>query len=127
MPRRKHCRIYPFTWVLAQLLLQHIAKIPLAREGAHSYRKLKITFDDFLKPAIDAWRVLHPFQHLIEDIPEINLISKWSYIWWINLDPKVSDDDYISTSEEEDSSGGKDDGFYDVMDENGVPRLVGHY
>ena len=126
-PRRKHCRIYPSTWVLAKLFLRHIAKVPLAREGSLSSRKLKITFDDFLKPAIDAWRVLRPFQHLVEDIPKITLISKWSYIWWINLDPEVSDDDYISTSEEEDSSGGDDDGFYGVMDENGVPRLVGHY
>ena len=64
---------------------------------------------------------------MVEDILEINLISKWSYIWWINLDLEVSDDDYISTSEEEDSSGGEDDGFYGVRDENGVPRLVGHY
>ena len=43
---------------------------------------IKITFDDFLQPAVKAWRVGKPFANLLLDIPEydIELISKYTIL-----------------------------------------------
>lgn len=132
--RRQHCRIHPSTWGLVQLLLPHIVRGPLVTEGTLTTRKVKITFDDFLKPAIDAWRTFLPFQHLVEALPDLQLISNFSYIWWVHSNPAISDDDYTSTSEaeiddidNEDEDSGEDDGSYGIMDVDGIPQVIGRH
>ena len=53
----------------------------LESEGKRE-RAIKITFDDFLQPAIEAWRAREPFPNLLFDIPEydIKLISEYTVL-----------------------------------------------
>ena len=42
-------------------------------------RAVRITFDEFLRPAVEAWKAGLPYRHLVFDIPEYktDLISSW--------------------------------------------------
>ena len=83
--RRVHIRLVQTYWRTVHFVLPYIKRGPWVERGSKRERAIKITFDEVLKPAVEAWKAGLPYQRLIFDIPEyeIDLISSW-----INL-PRV--------------------------------------
>ena len=91
---------------------------------------MKITFDDFLKPTVTTWRASLSYMHFVAELPtfETDLISTWTYLWWVHPDPDISADDYTSESDfevdmadaEEEEDPQDDDGQFAIMEINGV-------
>lgn len=68
--RRVHVRIVPTYWRTVQFVLPYINWGPWRERESKRERVVKITFDEFLRPAVEAWRAKLPYQHLVFDIPE---------------------------------------------------------
>ena len=64
-------------------------------------RAIKITFDDFLRPAVEAWRVGKPYAQLIHDIQDykIELISSYTNLPHIHFGLDVFTRGYSSESD----------------------------
>ena len=75
--RREHIRITPSRWEAVEFVLPYINRGPWVEGEGKRERVVQITFDDYLKPAIKAWRVGKPYARLVSDLPEyeIDLIS----------------------------------------------------
>ena len=62
--------------------MPYINRGPWVEKEGKRERAIKITFDDFLQPAVGAWRAGKPFANLLLDIPEydIELISEYTIL-----------------------------------------------
>ena len=80
--RRFQTRIVPSRWEAVQFVLPYINRGPWVENEGKRERAIKITFDDFLQPAVKAWRARKPFANVILDIPEydIELISEYTIL-----------------------------------------------
>ena len=80
--RRFHTRIVPSRWEAVKFVLPYINWGQWVENKGKREREIKITFDDFLQPAVKAWRDGKPFADLILTIPEhdIELISEYTIL-----------------------------------------------
>lgn len=129
--RRTHVRIQSVRWEEVKLILQFINRGPWVVKGSTRERAIKITFDEFLKPAIEAWRNGLPYAHLVSDIPEYktDLISTYSNLPWVHRGVSAFAEGYSSDSEleidfahEEVDSNSEEE--YDIMKINGYPFFL---
>ena len=100
-------------------------------KGLTREREIKITFDEFVKPAIEAWRNGLPYAHLVFDIPEYktDLISTYSNLPWVHRGVSAFAEGYSSDSEleidiahEEVDSNSEQE--YDIIKVNGYPFFL---
>ena len=77
--RRAHVRIVQTYWRTVHFVLPYIKRGPWVLRDGKIERTVRITFDEFLKPAIEAWKAGLPYHRLVFDLPdyEIDLISTW--------------------------------------------------
>ena len=80
--RRFHTCIVPSRWEAVKFVLPYINRGPWVENEGKRERAIKITFDDFLQPAVKAWRAEKPFTDLILNIPEydIELILEYTIL-----------------------------------------------
>ena len=71
--RRFHTHIVPSRWEAVQFVLPYINRGPWVENEGKRERAIKITFDDFLQPAVKAWRAGKPFANMLFDIPEYDI------------------------------------------------------
>ena len=78
--RRVHVRINQTYWRTVLFVLPYIKRGPWVEKESKRERAVRITFDEVLKPAVEAWKAGLPYQRLVFDIPEyeIDLISSWT-------------------------------------------------
>ena len=70
-----------------RFVLPYINRGPWVEHEGKRERAVKITFDDFLQPAIEAWRAGEPYADLIYDILEykMDLISSYTNLPRVHL------------------------------------------
>ena len=68
--RKTHVRITPSHWETVRFVLPFINRGPFVDRNGKKERAIRITFDDFLRPAIEARRAGRPYAELIHNIPE---------------------------------------------------------
>ena len=73
---RIHVRIAQSYWGAVQSVLSYVSRKFWEEEGSAQ----KITFDDFLHPAVAAWKERKPYAHIVCDLPEIEAGSITSTI-----------------------------------------------
>ena len=71
--RRLHVRITQAHWRAFGFVLPYIILGPLVESEGKRRRAIKITFDEFLRPAIEAWRAGIPYAELIFCLPKSEL------------------------------------------------------
>ena len=78
--RRAHVRIVQTYWRTTHFVLPYIKRGPWVLRDGKIERTVRITFDDFLKPVIEAKKAGLPYRRLVLDLPdyEIDLISTWT-------------------------------------------------
>ena len=78
--RRAHVRIVQTYWRTVHFVLPYIKRGPWVLRDGKIERAVRITFDEVLKPAIEAWKAGLPYHRLVFDLPEykIDLISTWT-------------------------------------------------
>ena len=89
--RREHVRITQSYWRTVEFVLPYINRGPwVEREGVQE-RVIRITFDDFLCPAIEAWKAGKPYARVIYDIPEYETdpISTYTSLPHVHLDLSI--------------------------------------
>ena len=67
--RRVHVRLVPAYWRTVEFFLPYINRGPWVEREGKRERGVKITFDDFLQLAVEAWSARLPYHHLVFDIP----------------------------------------------------------
>ena len=109
-------------WEVVKLVLQLVNRGPWVVRGSTRERAIKITFDNFLKPTIEAWRSGLPYASLVFDIPEYktNLISTYSNLPWVHRGLSAFAEGYSSNSEVDSNS----EEEYDIMKVNKYPFLL---
>lgn len=124
-------RIESVRWEVVKLILQFIDRGPWVVKGTKIERAIKITFDDYLKPAIAAWKSGLPYASLIFDIPEtkIDIISTYHNLTEVHRGVSPFEEGYSSDSELEvdfaqEGSDDHSDGEYDIMKINGYPYFL---
>lgn len=85
--RRAHVRITQAHWKTVEFVLPYINRGPWVECGGKRERAIRITFNDFLRPAIEVWRAGLPYAKLICSIPkyEIDLISTYTNLPHVHL------------------------------------------
>ena len=80
--RREHIRITPSRWEAMEFVLPYINRGPWVECKGKRERAVQITFDNYLKPTIKAWRAGEPYAQLVSDLLEYetNLISHYFII-----------------------------------------------
>ena len=80
-------RITPTRWEAVEFVLPYFNKGPWVECKGKRERAMKITFDNFLRPAVEAWRAGKPYAKLIFDIPkyEIDLITIYTSLLELHL------------------------------------------
>ena len=58
-------------WVAVKSVLDHISRGPRVLRGRRVERAVRVTFDDFLYPVIEAWRAKRPYVRLIQRLPKL--------------------------------------------------------
>ena len=78
--RRAHVRIVQTYWRTVHFVLPYIKRGPWVLRDGKIERAVRITFDEVLKPAVEAWKAGLPYHRLVFDLPEyeIDLISTWT-------------------------------------------------
>ena len=101
--RKGHVRIEGVRWELVKLILQFVNRGPWVVKEGRVERAITITFDDLLKPAVEAWRSGLPYRGLIYDIPEyqIDIISTYRNLDWVHRGVSPFAEGYSSDSEDE--------------------------
>lgn len=129
--RRAHVRIQTVRWEIVKLILQFVNRGSWVVKGTKFERTIKIKFDDFLKPAIEAWRIGLPFTSLLFDLPEYktDLITTYHNLLEVHKGVSTLAEGYSSDSEIEvdfahDEVDNNSDGEYDIMKINGCPFLL---
>ena len=130
--RRAHVRIQGgVRWEVVKLILQFINRGPWVVKGGTLERAIKITFDEFLKPAVEAWKSGLPYQSIVFDIPEYktDIISTYSNLPWVHRRLSAFAEGYSSDSKlkvdfahEEVESNSEEE--YDIMKVNGYPFFL---
>ena len=128
---RVHVRIQGVRWELVKLILQFVNRGPWVVKGGTLERAIKITFDEFLKPAVEAWRNELPYAGLIFDIPEyeIDIISTYKNLEWVHAGVSVFTEGYSTDSEDKVDYANEEldsdsDEEYDIMKIDGYPFLL---
>ena len=100
-------------------------------KGSTRERAIEITFDDFLKLAIEAWRNGLPDAHLVFDILEYktDLISTYSNLPWVHRGLSAFTEGYSLDSELEvdfahEEVDNNSEEKYDIMKVNGYPFFL---
>ena len=85
--RRAHVRINQTYWRTVEWVLLYVVRGPWVEKDSKKERAVRVTFDEVLKPAVTAWKVGLPYEHLVFDIPEyeIDLISTWTNLPSVHL------------------------------------------
>ena len=129
--QRAYVRIQSVRWEVVKLILQFVNRGPWVVKGSTRERAIKITFDEFLKPAVEAWRSGLPYSHLVFKIPEYqtNHISTYSNLPWVHRGLSAFAEGYSSDSELEvdfahEELDSDSDGEYDIMKINGYPYFL---
>ena len=70
-----------------KFVLPYIKRGPWVEREGKRERAVKITFDDFLRPVVEAWKAGKPYAQLIWDIPkyETNIISTYNNLLEVHL------------------------------------------
>lgn len=102
-PRKTHVRITPSHWETVRFVLPYINRGPLVERNGKKERAVRITFDEFLRPAIEARRAGKPYDKLIQDIPEYetDLISTYHKLPYLQRRLTIFASNYSSESEQE--------------------------
>ena len=94
-------------------------------------RAIKITFDDFLKPAVEAWRGGLPYWKILQDIPETetDIISTYRNLDWVHRGVSPFTEGYSSDSEAEvdyanNAVDSDSDTEFDIMKVDGYPFFL---
>lgn len=121
-------RIRYAPWAIVKFIFSYINRGPWVLRGEKVERAVKITFDDFLKPAVEAGK---PYEHLLHLIPEYetDLISTYHNLSWVHTGLGLFTKGYSSESELEVDFADReldDDSNeeYDIMHINGYPFLL---
>lgn len=124
-------RIQSARWEVVKLILQFVNRGPWVVKGSTRERAVKITFDEFLKPAVEAWRSGLPYAQLVFDLPEYQTdpISTYTNLPWVHRGVSAFTEGYSSDSElevdfahEEVDSNSEEE--YDTMMVNGYPFFL---
>lgn len=101
--RKTHVRFQPVRWEVVKLILQFVNRGPWIKKDIKIERAIKITFDEHLKPAVEAWRNRLPYWKLVFGVPrhEIDLISTTHSLPWVHSHIRIFEDGYSSESEQE--------------------------
>ena len=96
-------RITPSHWETVKFYLPYIDLGPWVERDGKRERAIKITFDDFLQPAVEARRARKPYAPLIYDLPECeaDLISTYHNLPNVHLGLSVFTRGYSSESDRE--------------------------
>ena len=129
--RRGHVRIASVRWELVKLILRFVNRGPWVIKEGRVERAIKITFDDFLKPAVAAWRSGLSYWRLVQDIPETktDIISTFRNLDWVHRGLSPFAEGYSSDSEEEvdyanDAVDSDSDDEFDIMKVDGYPFFL---
>ena len=79
-----------------QFVLPFINRVPFDDHDGKKERKIKFTFDDFLRPAVEARRAGKPYAKLINNIPEyeMDLISTYHNLPFLHKGLGIFTDGY---------------------------------
>ncbi len=101
--RRAHVRITQAYWRTVEFILPYINRGPWVEREGKKERAVRITFDDFLRPAVEAWKAGKPYAQLICSIPEYetDLISTYTNLPHVHLGLSVFTRGYSSESDYE--------------------------
>ena len=104
---------------------------PWVGKGSTRERAIKITFDNFLRTAIEAWRSGLPYGILVFGMLEYKThpISTYSNLPWVHRGLSAFAEGYSSDSELEvdfahEELDSDSDGEYDIMKINGYPYFL---
>ena len=129
--RKAHFRIGCVRWELVKLILRFVNRGPRVIKEGRVERAIKITFDDFLKPAVEAWRSGLPYWKIIQGIPETktDIITTFRNLDWVHKGVSPFADGYSSDSKEEvdyanDSVDSDSDTEFDIMKVDGYPYFL---
>ena len=129
--RKFHVRIGCVRWELVKLILRFVNRGPWVIKEGRVERAIKITFDDFLKPAVEAWRSGLPYWKIIQGIPETktDIITTFRNLDWVHKGVSPFADGYSSDSEEEvdyanDVVDNDSDTEFDIMKVDGYPYFL---
>ena len=101
--KRVHVRITPAYWRTVKFFLPYINRGPWVEHEWKRERAIKVTFDDVLQLAIEAWRAGEPYSDLIYDIPEYetDLISSYTNLPNVHVGLSVFGRGYSSEADME--------------------------
>ena len=129
--RRLHVRIEEAPWVTVKFILPFINRGPWELRDGKIEKAIKITFDDFLKPVVEAWRAGQPYTDIFFKIPEyeVDLITTYVNFLWVHMGIGTFVEGYSSESEEEvdyafDTLSAGSDEECDIMIVCGYPFLL---
>ena len=80
-------RITQSYWRTVEFVLPYIKRGPWVEREGKRERAVRITFDDFIRPAVEAWKAELPYAQLICNIPEYetDLISTYTNLPHVHL------------------------------------------
>ena len=113
-------------------MLQFVNRGPWVVKGGTLERAIKITFDEILKPVVEAWKSGLPYQSIVFDIPEYktDIISTYSNLPWVHRGLSAfSDEGYSSDSQAEvdfahEELDRNSEEEYNIMKVNGYPFFL---
>ena len=129
--RRAHVRLQSVCWELVKLILRFIERGPWVLQESKKERAIRVTFDEFLKLVIEAWRTGQPYAHLVHEIPEYetDIISTYSNLGWVHRGVSAFAEGYSSDSEFEvdfvhEALDSDSEEEYDITRVNGYPFFL---
>ena len=129
--RRAHTRMRCVRWELVKLILRFVNRGPFVIKKGRVERAIKITFDDFLKPAVEAWRGGLPYYKILQGIHETktDIITTYRNLDWVHRGVSPFAKGYSSDSEEEvdyanDAVDSDSDTEFDIMKVDGYPFFL---
>ena len=129
--RKARARLGCVRWELVKLILRFVNRGPWVIKEGRVERAIKITFDDFLKPAVEAWRGGLPYWKILQDIPETetDIISTYRNLDRVHRGVSPFEDGYSSDSEAEvdyanDAVDSDSDTEFDIMKVDGYPFFL---
>ena len=86
--RKQHIRLTKAHWRVVGFFLPYVNQGPWVESEGKREGAMKITFDEFLRPTIEAWRAGLPYAELIYGLPqsEIELIAAGKKLTHIHAD-----------------------------------------
>ena len=98
---RQHIRLTKAHSRAIGCVLPYVNQGPWVESEGKKERAVKITFDEFLRPAIEAWKAGLPYAELIYGLPqsEIELIAAGKKLTHVHADLSVCERGYSSESD----------------------------